>query len=78
MQRVGSMITLFFRDGPDALLDRREARDTAGVRRFHGGLLRRGIYWPPSQFEAAFISVAHDEAAIDRTVAAAAKVLQTQ
>jgi len=50
--------------------------DTAAFGRFHGGLLAEGVYWPPAQFEAAFISVAHDEAVIDRTVAAAAKALQ--
>ncbi len=34
-------------------------------------LLERGVYWPPSQFEAAFVSLAHTEADIDQTLAAA-------
>jgi glutamate-1-semialdehyde 2,1-aminomutase len=38
-------------------------------------MLERGIYWPPSQFEAAFLSGAHTEADIDATIAAAAAAL---
>ena len=41
--------------------------------RFCRALLERGVYPPPSQFEAWFVSLAHDEAAIDRTLAAAAE-----
>ena len=43
---------------------------------FHG-MLEEGIYLAPSQFEAGFISAAHDEAAIKKTVAAAAKVMKS-
>jgi glutamate-1-semialdehyde 2,1-aminomutase len=75
VQRVGSMITLFFHAGPvrdfrDAL-----ASDTARFARFHREFLARGLYWPPSQFEAAFLSLAHREADIDRTVTAASEAL---
>jgi glutamate-1-semialdehyde 2,1-aminomutase len=71
VQRVGSMLTLFFRPGrvrsyADAGESNRE-RFAA----FHAGLLSRGVYWPPSQFEAAFVSAAHTEADIDATIAAA-------
>jgi glutamate-1-semialdehyde 2,1-aminomutase len=38
-------------------------------------MLEQGIYWPPSQFEAAFISAAHSEADIDKTIAAVVKAL---
>ena len=56
VQRVGSMITLFFTPRPRALVGRREGvRHEGTSRRWHGGLLERGVYWPPSQFEAAFI-----------------------
>ena len=41
------------------------------------GMLERGIYLPPSQFEAAFISLAHSEADIDATIAAAREVVST-
>ena len=43
--------------------------------RFCRALLERGVYPPPSQFEAWFVSLAHDEAAIDRTLEAAAEAL---
>ncbi len=76
VQRVGSMITVFFGRGPIRSWEDAKQCDTAAFGRFHGGLLAEGIYWPPAQFEAAFLSIAHDEAAIDRTVAAAAKALQ--
>jgi glutamate-1-semialdehyde 2,1-aminomutase len=76
VQRVGSMITVFFKSGPTRSWSDAKTCDTAAFGRFHGGLLAEGIYWPPGQFEAAFISGAHDEATIDRTVAAAAKALQ--
>lgn len=68
VQRVGSMITLFFTQGP---VRNWHDASQANVERFgawHAGLLRRGIYWPPSQFEAAFLSAAHTEADIDATV----------
>ena len=49
--------------------------DTKAFARWHGGLLARGVYWPPSQFEAAFISAAHTEADIDATIKAADEAL---
>jgi len=73
VNRVGSMLTVFFAPGP--------VRDLAGARRsdmgrfarwFHG-LLARGVYWPPSQFEAAFVSGAHSRDDIATVVAAAAE-----
>ena len=75
VQRVGSMLTLFFRKGPvhdfkDAL-----GSDTKRFASWHAGLLARGVYWPPSQFEAAFLSAAHTESDVDRTVAAARESL---
>jgi glutamate-1-semialdehyde 2,1-aminomutase len=76
VQRVGSMITVFFQRGPIRSWDDAKHADTAAFGRFHGGLLAEGVYWPPAQFEAAFISAAHDEAAVDRTIAAAAAALK--
>jgi glutamate-1-semialdehyde 2,1-aminomutase len=75
VQRVGSMITLFFHAGPVKSWNEAKACDTEAFGRFHRGLIERGIYWPPAQFEAAFISLAHDEGAIDRTVEAARESL---
>jgi glutamate-1-semialdehyde 2,1-aminomutase len=76
VQRVGSMITLFFHDGPVKNFKDAAQSDTKRFARFHAGLLARGIYWPPSQFEAAFISLAHTDADIDATVEAAGGALR--
>jgi glutamate-1-semialdehyde 2,1-aminomutase len=71
VQRVGSMITLFFTRGPVRSWDDAKASDTKHFARWHQGLLERGIYWPPSQYEAAFLGTAHTPADIDATVQAA-------
>jgi glutamate-1-semialdehyde 2,1-aminomutase len=76
VQRVGSMITLFFHDGPVRNFRDAGASDTKRFARFHAGLVARGVYWPPSQFEAAFVSVAHTDADVDATVEAAAGALR--
>lgn len=77
VQRVGSMITLFFRPGP--VLDWNDAAGSDRERfgRWHAALLEQGVYWPPSQFEAAFLSAALDEKDIDRTVEAAETALRS-
>jgi glutamate-1-semialdehyde 2,1-aminomutase len=71
VQRVGSMLTLFFTDGPVRTWADARACDTKAFSRWHGAMLARGIYWPPAQFEAAFLSGAHTEEDIDETVRAA-------
>jgi glutamate-1-semialdehyde 2,1-aminomutase len=76
VQRVGSMITLFFQQGPVRCWSDAKACDTERFASWHAGMLARGFYWPPSQFEAAFISGAHTEADIEATVAAARAVLR--
>jgi glutamate-1-semialdehyde 2,1-aminomutase len=70
VQRVGSLLTLFF--GVDRVHDYDEAlqADTARFERFFRVMLAEGVWLPPSQFEAWFISAAHTEAEIDTTVAA--------
>lgn len=76
VQRVGSLLTLFFRPGPVTSFDDASASDTERFAAFYRHLLERGIYLPPSQFEALFVSTAHGDDAIDRTVAAAAEFLE--
>jgi glutamate-1-semialdehyde 2,1-aminomutase len=73
---VGSMWTLFFSDGPvfDAASARRADRARFG--RFFHAMLERGVYLPPSQFEAAFVSLAHGEVEVDAIVAAARESLR--
>jgi glutamate-1-semialdehyde 2,1-aminomutase len=75
VQRVGSMITLFFAEGPIQSWADAKRCDVARFSAWHAGLLSRGIYWPPSQFEAAFVSAAHTEDDIEMTVKAAAHAL---
>ncbi|MBM4361107.1 MAG: glutamate-1-semialdehyde 2,1-aminomutase [Deltaproteobacteria bacterium] len=68
VNRVGSMLTLFFHPGPVSSWEDARRSDTARFARFHRGLTEGGVYWPPSQFEAAFLSTAHTETDLDRTV----------
>jgi glutamate-1-semialdehyde 2,1-aminomutase len=75
VQRVGSMITLFFTKGPVTSWEGAKVSDTARFGRFHGELLKRGVYWPPAQYEAAFLSAAHTDADIDATIVAAKEAL---
>ena len=71
VQRVGAMLTLFFTAGAVADYAGARACDTEAFGRFFQGMLRRGIYLPPSQFEAWFVSLAHTDEDIRRTVEAA-------
>jgi glutamate-1-semialdehyde 2,1-aminomutase len=75
VQRVGSMITLFFTDAPVRSWADAKSADTAAFGRWHGRMIEQGVYWPPAQFEAAFISGAHGDGDIDETVRAAEKAL---
>ena len=67
------LVTAFFSADPVRDFASAAACDREAYGRFARGLLDRGIYPPASQFEAWFVSLAHDEAAIERTVGAAAE-----
>jgi glutamate-1-semialdehyde 2,1-aminomutase len=67
----GSLLTPFFTDRPVRDYESALSADTAGYGRFFRGMLARGIYLPPSQFEAWFLSGAHTPRDIDKTVKAA-------
>jgi glutamate-1-semialdehyde 2,1-aminomutase len=71
VNRVGSMFTFFFTDGPVTDWESAKRSDTAKFGKFFRAMLERGIYLAPSQFEAAFLSAAHSEEDIRRTIAAA-------
>jgi glutamate-1-semialdehyde 2,1-aminomutase len=71
VNRVGSMFTFFFTEGPVTDYESAKRSDTARFGRFFRTMLDRGIYLAPSQFEAAFLSAAHSEEDIRKTVAAA-------
>jgi glutamate-1-semialdehyde 2,1-aminomutase len=72
VQRVGAMATLFLREGPVRDFEAAAASDTEGYGALFRHLLDRGIYVAPSQFEAMFVSLAHGDEEIDRTVEAVA------
>jgi len=74
--RVGSMFTFFFTDKTVTDWDTAAACDTAKFGRFHNAMLNAGIWLPPSQFEAAFLSVAHTPQDIENTIAAAREALK--
>lgn len=70
--RVGSMFTWFFQPGPAPHdWDTAAKSDTQAFAKFHRAMLDHGIYLPPSQFEAMFLSAAHSEEDIQRTIQAA-------
>ena len=73
LNRVGSMFTWFFNASPVRNWDDAAKCDTAAFAAFHRAMLDAGIYLPPSQFEAAFLSTAHSEKEIEKTIAAACK-----
>ena len=75
VNRVGSALTLFFTAGPVASLADAKKADLNRFARFFQGMLQQGVYLPPSQFEAWFLSAAHTTADLEETAAAARRVL---
>jgi glutamate-1-semialdehyde 2,1-aminomutase len=76
VQRVASLLTLFFTEGEVWNEDDAKTSDRERFAAFHRAMLRRGVLLPPSQFECMFLSLAHDEGAIDEVTAAAAASLK--
>ena len=76
INRVGSMMTLFFSD--EAIVDWETAAtcDTERFAKYFWAMIERGVYMPCSQFEALFVSATHRDKEIDATIAAAAEVIQ--
>ena len=72
VQRVGAMLTVFMTDGPVKRFEQAQACDTERYGALFRHLLANGVYVAPSQFEALFVSVAHGDAEIERTVEAVA------
>ena len=70
INRVGSMLTLFFTEGPVRDLAGAKSADLDAFGRWHGAMLDQGVYWPPSQFEASFMSAAHTEGDVEAIVEA--------
>ena len=76
MNRVGSMGSVFFTAQKVVDFDTAQTSDTQKFAHMFCAMLERGVYLAPSQFEAAFVSLAHDQEDIDKTLAAADEVLK--
>jgi len=74
--RVGSMFTWFFTPQPVTDFASASTSDTAAFARFHHALIEHGVWLPPSQFEAAFVSAALGQPEVDAILAAAAEALK--
>jgi len=74
---ISAMFGMFFTGTPVHNYEEAKKADVAKFGRFHRGMLERGVYLAPSQFEAGFTSLAHTEADIERTLAAAKEVLES-
>jgi glutamate-1-semialdehyde 2,1-aminomutase len=73
INQVGSMVSLFFTDGPVTDFGSAAASDTQAFKDFFWHMLSRGVYLAPSQYEAGFISTAHSEEDLQRTFEAASE-----
>ena len=74
INRVGSVLTLFFTQSPVTDYKSAKLADTSRYARFFQGMRKQGVWLAPSQFEAMFLSTAHTSAEIDEIVAKAAKL----
>ena len=77
MNRVGSMFTWFFTDRPVENFADAATSDTANFARFHRAMLEAGVWLPPSQYEAAFVSMAHGAAEVEMVLEAAHMALDS-
>ena len=77
LNRIGSMFCCFFTTGSVENMGDALKSDREKFAKYFHGMLEEGIYFAPSQFEAGFVSAAHDEFAIEKTIAAATKVMKS-
>ncbi|MFP4159939.1 MAG: glutamate-1-semialdehyde 2,1-aminomutase [Desulfobacterales bacterium] len=75
VNRVGSMLGLFFTEGPVTNFEQAKGSDTEKFASFYRSMLEKGVYLPAAQFEVIFVSSAHEVADIDETLSAAEDVL---
>lgn len=76
VNRVGSLLTVFFTEQPVTGYDQARSSDLTRFRQWYHGLLSRGIYAAPSQFEALFLSSAHTDTEIRQIITAAGEIFQ--
>jgi glutamate-1-semialdehyde 2,1-aminomutase len=71
VNQLGSMLTVFFTDRPVTDFATASSSDARAFGRWFHAMLARGVAWPPSAYEAAFLSYAHDDALVEQVLAAA-------
>ncbi len=76
VNHIASMLTVFFTDREVTDWTSAATTDRERFRRFFRALLERGVYWPPSPFETAFVSAAHEEAEIEATLEAVREAMR--
>ena len=76
LNRVGSMLTLFFTDSQVVDFDTAKLSDTAKFTKYFNSMLESGVYLPPSQYEAWFVSAAHSQEDLDATISASFSALE--
>ena len=76
VNRVGSMLTFFMSESPVTAYAGARASDLGRFAAVHRGLLERGVFWPPSQFEAGFLSLAHSDADLEHLLGAFSEALR--
>jgi glutamate-1-semialdehyde 2,1-aminomutase len=74
INRIGSMFTLFFNPGPVTDYASAAQSDTRLYARYFTAMLKAGVYLPPSQFEACFLSTKHNQKELEKTIAALRKI----
>merc|ERR1711972_101093 len=74
---ISGMFGFFFTEGPVKCFADAAKSDTAKFAKWHRGMLERGVYLAPSQYEAGFMSLAHSDEDIEKTIAAAKEVFAT-
>jgi len=75
--QAGSMACMFFHEGPIRNYEDATRSDTARYAKFFWGMLERGVYFAPSQYEACFMSTAHEDSHLNQTLEAAREVFKT-
>ena len=76
INRLGSMMTMFFTNKCVTDYDSALGSDTEAFGRFHQAMAQAGVYLPPSQFECMFVSTAHTDEHVERTAEAAAEAFK--
>lgn len=77
INRIGSMMTLFFNDKPVVDYETAKNSNTGFYRKFFHSMIEKNIYLPPSQFEAFFVSLAHTKKDIEKTISIAEKIFSS-